>query len=270
MALMAVGPLLSVGAEAGVSLGKRIVGPLIGGTVTSVAFSIVTGGYSPWAFITSLIVCVALISLFSDLFATIARRMRTGGFNAFSATLATLDGNHRRYGGQLVHVGMLMVMVGVAGSSLYGQKHEVQLTRDASADFGSGWRAQMVQLERLQGANYQALAATITLRSPSGETRTMQPERRFYNKAENALTQVANWSNLQRDAYVTLAGWSDDYSAIALQIYINPLVQWLWIGGVVMVLGSIWCLLPRFAQLAPVSQAQPEMTAPARVARSHA
>jgi cytochrome c-type biogenesis protein CcmF len=86
---------------------------------------------------------------------------------------------------------------------------------------------------------------------------TLKPERRFYRKSEEQpLTQVANWSNLQRDAYVTLAGWANQGKNVAIEVIINPLVIWLWIGGVVMTLGGVWCLVPRLLP-APVAKVAP-------------
>jgi cytochrome c-type biogenesis protein CcmF len=101
------------------------------------------------------------------------------------------------------------------------------------------------KVEQIRGENYDAVDVTILVRDPAGNEQTLRPQRRFYDKSENSNSQVANWSTWRRDAYVTLAGWQDGGKIVAIEMIINPLVAWLWIGGVVMTVGGVLCLLPR-------------------------
>jgi cytochrome c biogenesis factor len=54
---------------------------------------------------------------------------------------------------------------------------------------------------------------------------------------------------MRRDAYVTLAGWEDGGRLVAVEVLVNPLVAWMWIGGIVMTAGGVLCLLPRLVPL---------------------
>jgi len=245
MALMAVGPLLTYGKGAGGYLKKHITPPLAGGAVVMIAVAAIWRVTHPWALATALIVGVAAVSAVWDLITTTYRRARNGDENVILALVHTIDGNHRRYGGQTIHIGMLMLMVGIAGSSLYGAKHTVQLTPGDSGDIGGGWSIKFEKVEQTRGENYEAVQATVTVRDPAGTEMTLRPQRRFYDKAEDSNTQVANWSTWRRDAYVTLAGWQDGGRQVAIEMIVNPLVAWLWIGGIVMTAGGLLCLLPR-------------------------
>jgi cytochrome c-type biogenesis protein CcmF len=269
MALMAVGPLLTYGKGAVGQLKKHIAPPLLGGLAATVALAAVWRVGNGWALVAAFIVGVAAVTVVWDLVATVGRRMHSGHENVVLATVRTIDGNHRRYGGQTVHVGMLMIMVGIAGSSVYGTKHVVQLAQGGSKELAGGWRVTLEKVDEVRGANYAAVEATVRVSDPrGGETMTLRPQRRFYDKAEDSNSEVANWSTWRRDAYVTLAGWEDGGRLVALEMFVNPLVAWLWIGGIVITAGGVLCLLPRLiprGSAAPV--AAPEMKAAGKAAR---
>jgi cytochrome c biogenesis factor len=94
-------------------------------------------------------------------------------------------------------------------------------------------------------ANYTAVQANVTFIAADGSTTSLVPQRRFYDKQEDANTEVAIASDWKRDVYVTLAGWEKEGQATAIQAIVNPLVSWIWAGGIVMAAGGLLCLLPR-------------------------
>lgn len=245
MALMAVGPLLTYGKGSADYLKKHLLPPLVGGVVVVISVAAIWRIWNLWALATAMIVGVAAVSTLWDLVTTTSRRIRNAGENPLSALLHTLDGNHRRYGGQTIHVGMLMLMVGIAGSSLYGVKHTMRLIAGTPGEITDGWNVKLEKVEQVRGANFEAVEVTVNVRDPAGNEMILRPQRRFYDKAEDSNSQVANWSTWRRDAYVTLAGWDHGGRQVALEMIVNPLVAWLWIGGIVMTAGGIFCLLPR-------------------------
>ncbi|MHB1155576.1 MAG: heme lyase CcmF/NrfE family subunit [Phycisphaerales bacterium] len=167
-----------------------------------------------------------------------------------------IDDNHRRYGGQLVHLGMMMVMAGVAGSSLFNEKTTVQLKPGESAQFAE-YTMTLEKLDEQRRGNYTAVQATVHLANKAGVTDTLLPEVRYYDKAEQPNTQVALQMGLKRDLYVTLAGWEQNGSVVAIQAIINPLVSWIWIGGIVLAVGTIFAMTPKLLQPRPQPQTIP-------------
>jgi cytochrome c-type biogenesis protein CcmF len=243
MGIMAFGPFLSYGKDAGNSLRHRVWPALAGGAVVAIALGFMRI-FNPWALICGFIIGIAAVSVLSDLLATIYRRMQGLGENSLVALVRTVDLNHRRYGGQTAHVGMLMLMVGLAGSSLYNVKHDIQIASGATTRAG-GWSINLQSIAEARHANFSAVEAVALVTDPAGKTITLRPQRRFYDKSEQSNSEVAISSSLARDAYLVLAGWEDGGQVVALQLLVNPLVIWLWIGGIVMTAGAVLCLLPR-------------------------
>ena len=70
----------------------------------------------------------------------------------------------------------------------------------------------------------------------------MKPEKRFYPKQEQPNTEVVIYSTFREDFYVILAGWDDEGATI--KVYINPLIIWIWMGGLVVILGTLIAIAP--------------------------
>ena len=243
VALMAVGPMLTYGDGAAKRFVRGILGPVIfGGFALAVAIY-AYGIRSIWAGAAVAVVAAGVAAILVDLIKGVIVRVRDGE-NPFVATVKLLDGNHRRYGGQLAHVGMLLIIAGMVGSSVYGVKQHFELKPGESVAFGGG-TLKYDGLDETRHANYTAVGANVTFTAADGSVTRLHPQRRFYDKAENPATEVALDMGWKRDVYLTLAGWENSGAVTAIEAIVNPLVSWIWAGGVVMSIGGIICLLPR-------------------------
>jgi cytochrome c-type biogenesis protein CcmF len=256
VALMAVGPLLVYGKTATEELLRKLVSPSIAAATIAAAMFLV-GHRSLWAVGATFITALALINILGDVVANIARKISEGE-NPVIAIVRVLDANHRRYGGMVVHVGMLMIVVGVIGSSVFGVKETYQLHPGQSVVFG-GQTLTFVDLNEKKGPNYTAVEATVQLADAAGNSTNYFPQRRFYDKAEDGATEVALQSTWRQDTYLTLSGWEKGGETTAIQAMVNPLVSWIWIGGIVLSVGAVICMLPRFL----AERAARPVTAPA-------
>jgi cytochrome c-type biogenesis protein CcmF len=256
MAAMGLAPLLGFGRQ----ISGRIVRGLMLPAVLAVSVIVTLlalGIYSLWAWSTAAVCSLVIGGIITDVVRMVWTRQQNAGETALAATLRVLDANHRRYGGYIVHAGMALVVAGIAGSSLYNTDKAVQMVPGDTATVGR-YHLKLESVNQVRGPNYEAAEATLTVTPPSGEKEEMRVQKRRYDKWPQPTSEVAIRSNWREDLFVTLAGVEEDWRTLSLQVKVNPLVCWLWIGGMVMAVGGVFCLVPRFlpqAAAVPVEQA---------------
>jgi len=250
VALMALGPMLTYGPQAAGRLARASMIPAIG-SIGSIAFLLGQDVRNPWALVCGAIVGFAILAIGGDFGRTLRHRRATTHESLPSAIIHLLDSNHRRYGGQLTHLGMLMIIVGVVGSSLFSINQTHQLTPGQSVTVG-GRKIEFVKIEEVRNLNFSAVQADIRLTEADGSVTALHPQRRFYDKSEQPNAEVAIQSSWRDDVYLNLSGWENGggegkpfTTMAAIQVIVNPLVGLLWTGGIVLAVGGVVCLTPR-------------------------
>ena len=192
--------------------------------------------------ITSLSLCafvVAAIGLEFHRGAT--ARCRTSGERYLRGIYGLLSKSRRRYGGYLVHVAIVMLFVGFTGKAFTTEK-ELVLRYGESEQIGD-YTLTYESLAFSEDANKKATTAALSLDEDGEFVCTLLPERHFYKVSEQGTTEVAIYSSTREDFYLVLVGAAEDNSA-KFQIYVNPLVNWVWVGGLCFILGTMWCVWP--------------------------
>jgi len=195
---------------------------------------------------------VALISLAICLFVcgtivlefyrgTRARRAASGG-SVGQALVALVRRNRRRYGGYIVHFGMVLIFIGITGSSAYQLEQDVLLHPGERAVVGP-FTVQYDDLTRRIEATHEAFIAQLTIARDATYLTTLYPEKRLYFAQNQPTTEVALRSSLWEDLYVILAGFEPSKVA-TFKVFVNPLVVWMWMGGLVIVLGTVIAIWP--------------------------
>jgi cytochrome c-type biogenesis protein CcmF len=257
--LMTLGPVLVFGRNAATRIGRNILVPgVFAAAVTAIIA--VTTTRNPWALICIALVVLGTGNVIVDFARMVSARRRNTGEGLFAAALRVIDRDHRRYGGQLAHLGIMLIVVGVAGSSLFATEQTLRMAPGQSAESGR-YTLTFERLGEVRAANYTAVEARVSLRGPDGESVALRPQRRFYNGwEEEPNSEVAILAGFREDVYVSLAGWEQGGAVVALQVRVNPLVGWIWLGGVVLTLGALLGLLPPFAASATRVRARREAT----------
>lgn len=245
VALMAIGPVLAFGKSAALRIARSLLIPAIAAVLVTAVVGIL-GVHKFWALLCVAITTLGTFAVIDNFIRSVAARVRSTGEALAPAALHLIDQNHRRYGGQLAHLGLMMVVIGVIGSSLYNAEKKYELSAGESADLGR-FTLTLLSVDEIRGANYRALQATIALEDEHGtEISVLTPQKRQYDKWQQELnTEVALRSTVRDDVYVILAGWEAGGEVVAIQALLNPLVLWIWLGGIVMAAGSFFCILPR-------------------------
>ncbi len=240
--LTGVGPLLAWRKTSTESLKRNFGWPLAIGLAAGV-IALVFGFREIYSWV-CLILCVFVASTVGLEFYRGAKviRARSGASFVASAVDLTMR-NTRRYGGYIVHMGMVFVFIGLAGAAF---------NRDLQKDMRQGDTLQIGPYTLLlQGfetkpeRNYTAQRLLVEVLRDKKPTMMLYPEKRRFATTEENGTMVAIYSTLKEDLYVVYAGNSPDTGLPVLHAYLNPLVKWIWFGGVVVVFGTLVAMLPK-------------------------
>jgi cytochrome c-type biogenesis protein CcmF len=157
-----------------------------------------------------------------------------------AAMVHLVQKNKRRYGGYIVHLGVVMVFVGVLGSSVFQKEAHGPLKPGESLSLG-GYTLTLRGVEEKQILNAVQTRASVDGSRGGKKLQTMHPAKAFYSKSQQPMTEVALRPTPAEDLYLILGGVNDDGST-SIQAYINPLVSFVWLGGIVMVFGTLIAL----------------------------
>ncbi|MFQ5812969.1 MAG: heme lyase CcmF/NrfE family subunit [Anaerolineae bacterium] len=243
--LIGVCPLLGWRKTSSGRLLRRLLYPGIVALAAAVAI-FVLGTTEPFALL-SFTVCAFVASsiLWEFLRGTMARHRSTGE-DYLLAFRRLITKNRRRYGGYLVHLSIVIITVGVIGSSLYQTEYQVALAEGERVTV----KDYILEHEGLVVESTPGKHRFATLMSVYRDGRkiaTLMPEKNFHWNVEQWVTEVAIRTSLKEDLYVILASIAEDGSA-TFQILINPLVVWIWIGGGLLLLGTTVAIWPSEAQ----------------------
>ncbi|MDR7483946.1 MAG: cytochrome c-type biogenesis CcmF C-terminal domain-containing protein [Armatimonadota bacterium] len=170
-----------------------------------------------------------------------AVRMRRGEGPAV-ALARLVARNRRRYGGYTVHLGILLMLVGIAGSSAFATQGQAML-RPGERFSVAGYTLEYGGLRHFEQPGIDITEASVRAWAGSKPLGVLRPQRLFYRTAEQPMHHVAIRSSVREDLYVILSEWTPDGRAL-IRVLVHPLVSWLWAGGAVIALGVILAVLP--------------------------
>ena len=162
----------------------------------------------------------------------------------FTALVRLIWRNKRRYGGYVVHFGMVLIFVGITGSSAFRTSKEIHLKKGETTTLRN-YSVTFEALTQFPTENKEVTSATLSLEKDGKWIGYVSPSIDTYNHGtvQNA-SEVAIKSTLKEDFYVILAGYETNEIAATFKLIINPLVIWIWIGGAVMAAGTFLVMLP--------------------------
>jgi cytochrome c-type biogenesis protein CcmF len=237
--LTGVGPLIAWRRATWVNLRKSFLWPAAVGLASAAAVA---------AFGVHRFYPIAFAGLCAFVAAAIAEEYQRGvrahmrrGHGPFGAFFELLRRNQRRYAGYVVHLAVVLMFVGFAGAVF--NVEETRLLRPGESWPIAGYTLDYRQAQPVSHPHYAGAVARVGVRANGEPLGVLLPEKRMYFQQETPTTIPAVASSLREDLYVILVGLEPDQSA-ALKVYVNPLVNWVWIGGFVFVAGNTLLLWP--------------------------
>ncbi|MFQ5741222.1 MAG: heme lyase CcmF/NrfE family subunit [Acidobacteriota bacterium] len=150
--------------------------------------------------------------------------------------------NKRRYGGYIIHLGVVLILVGIAGSSHFNQEEQFTLRKGESFQVGD-YRLSFQGLNHHRDPEKDVVSAPIDVFRGPTALGTLRPQKHFHYRSEQPMTEVAIRSTLKEDLYLVLSGWNQEGEA-SFHVFLKPMVQLIWLGTAILVLGGLFVLLP--------------------------
>jgi cytochrome c-type biogenesis protein CcmF len=170
-----------------------------------------------------------------------------------AALVALVAGNRRRYGGYVVHLGILLILVGITASTAFATQTQVTLAPGETASIGR-YVLRYDHLAQSGEPGIRTTTATLSVAAAGRPAGTIQPRHIYHVVEDQATAAIGLRSGWRDDLYVVLVGWSADRRA-TFRILVNPLVMWLWTGGAVIALGAGIAIFPARRRETAASQA---------------
>jgi cytochrome c-type biogenesis protein CcmF len=243
MLLMGAGPLVPWRRGSWAVLGRLLRAPaaialvasLLTWLVGGLPFGLVGLGYTLPYF-------VAAVVLGELGRATRGRRRATGEPwpTAFGRLLAQ---NHRRYGGLVVHLGVVLVAIGVATSTVSKLEREATLQRGETLEVGRH-AVRFTGLTALEQPTHLLVQATLEVTEAGRPVGTLRPGQRLYPGSNSPFASVAVRYGFFRDFYVILGSFDREGQWAQVKAQIHPMVAWIWLGGAVVLMGGALALWP--------------------------
>ena len=241
--LTGVGPLVAWRRASWSSLRRQFWLPALVGVAAAVATVAYLGGalaIYPLVFWSLGAFVVATIA--QEYWRAIRARMRNAGESAATALATLLRKNQRRYGGYVVHLGIVFILLGISGSAFNEERLE-NVKPGQTVSLADGSRLEYLTAKALPQRHYGGAVARLALFQDDKPVAVMAPERRMYWLEQQPASIPSIRSTIREDLYVILTALEPDGSA-TLKIHRNPLVNWIWIGGFTFIAGALLVLWP--------------------------
>jgi cytochrome c-type biogenesis protein CcmF len=167
--------------------------------------------------------------------------------NLFGAMYHLTRRNTRRYGGYIIHFGIVLIFIGFAGAA-FNQEKEQEMGLGDQLKVGA-YTLVGQKYTQDDNANYESEAAILDVYKNNKFLGTLFPEKRLFKSSGQGTTIVANRSTLQEDLYVIYEGKNPDTDRPIIKAFVNPLVAWIWIGAFVVIVGTGIALVPNAEQI---------------------
>jgi cytochrome c-type biogenesis protein CcmF len=173
-------------------------------------------------------------------------RARMGkGESAWTAFWTLTARNRRRYGGYWIHMGVLIMAFGIVADGIYQTETQIRLTSGESITLGD-FEMRFNSVSRFPGADDLLITqADVDLYKNGEFVRKLTPEIEFYQRTGQPMTIPSARSTITEDFYVILVNWEPTSAdAATFRIFLNPLINWVWAGGVIFVIGTLIAAWP--------------------------
>jgi cytochrome c-type biogenesis protein CcmF len=239
--LTGVGPLIAWRKSSVDSLKRAFLWPTVAGLIVS--GGLFAMGVKSFYALVSFGLCMFVLASVTMEFVKGANAIASKDKSSFLTSVIELTHrNTRRYGGYLVHVGVVVMFIGFTGSA-FNQQTTVEVSKGDVVSLGH-YKLRLTEIQQGQNDNFRWQRPLLDVTKNGEFIGTLKPEKRLYLAKKEPGSNVDIRRRANEDLYVNFAGLSDDGEKAVLQVYVFPLVSWIWVGYWVVLSGTIICLIP--------------------------
>lgn len=245
--LTGVGPLIAWRRSSLESLKRAFLWPTVAALALMAALGALGFYEHPFAMVSFGLCLFVTVTVAMEFFKGARAISAKSGTGLIPAMIELTHRNTRRYGGYVVHMGIVLMFIGFTGAA-FNKEQTVEVAQGSAFDIGR-YTLKIAEIQDGQNDNYIWSAMHINVFVGANQIATLIPEKRFYQASRSQASEVSIRRRLNEDLYVNFAGVNDNGKAV-VQAYVNPLVSWVWIGYWVLLFGTITCLVPSKLKLA--------------------
>ena len=244
MLLMGIAPLSAWGHSTVKTLGRAIWKPTIGAVVVTIII-FATYTRNVYALIGFFLVALVILVTLYEYWRGANARQKSQNESIFTAFWNLTGRNRRRYGGYIIHLSMMLMAIGILGIELFQVETQGTLEINQQASVG-GYDVVYQDIARFPGPDGREVTRAVLSVYKKGEyLGELNPRIDYYFDAQQTMTIPGQRSTLRDDIYVLLVNWEPASATSAtFKIYVNPLVNWLWLGSLLFLAGIIIAAWP--------------------------
>ena len=253
MALMGIAPLSAWGKSTVLTLGRALWKPTI--PALFVPLLAYLSGFTNWVALVGffLVAFVIFVTLY-DTYRGARARQRAQQENFFTALGRLASRNRRRYGGYLIHISMMLMAIGILGIEVFQTETQGTIAQGESLQL-AGYSVQYKEVASWDDlpAGVNHTRAVVDVYKDGRSLGELHPRIDYYPDSQQNMTIPGERATMRDDLYVLLVDWQPaSANGATFKVFVNPLVNWLWIGALVFLLGILIAAWPdRDTEAAP-------------------
>jgi cytochrome c-type biogenesis protein CcmF len=241
--LMGVGAVLPWRRTTGQRMRRVFRWPLIIGVVAPV-IALALGMRKPYPLVTLGLAGFVATTIVEEFRRGLVARQRISGRSYLRSFLELFVRNGRRYGGYVVHAGVVMIALALSVSGTWKTEREATLRAGERVQIAE-YEVEFKEIFGRQEAQRYVVGATFTTYRNGREMGEENPRLNYYPNSQQPIATPAVASSLTKDLYLTLMAFDTEENHATIRAIVNPGVAWLWIGGGIIGLGAIIAMWPR-------------------------
>jgi cytochrome c-type biogenesis protein CcmF len=238
--LMGITPLLAWRKQTPKKLLAGLVFPIAGSLLAAVGWYFLYPQQPAISLFALWMISMVTLSIVQEFWRGMRIRMSSRGENPVLALFKLVANNRRRFGGYIIHLGVIMIALGFIGDAFFKQETQGTLKIGQSLTIGQ-YSLRFNGLSSYLGSDGREIVEAKTELFKNGKlVQALNPRRDYFTVQQQPVTIAGVYSTAAEDVYVLLAGWEEvSNGGSTFKIYLNPLINWVWIGGFVLSFGVL-------------------------------